>query len=83
MTEAALFYGRAAGLGDHFLDDVQSAIDSVREYPESGASVPYGFRRVLLRRFPFSVIYAVELSLILVVAVAHQRRAPDYWRGRT
>jgi toxin ParE1/3/4 len=84
MTEAALFYDKAAtGLGDDFLDDVQFAIDSVREYPELGASVPYGFRRVLLRRFPFTIIYTVELSLILVVAVAHQRRAPDYWRGRT
>ena len=83
MTEAALFYDKAAaGLGDDFLDDVQFAINSVREYPESGARVPCAFRRVLLRRSPFSIIYAVDLSLILVVAVAHQRRAPDYWRGR-
>ena len=84
MTEAALFYKQAAaGLGDDFLDDVQFAIDSVRGHPQLGTSVHYGFRRVLLRRFPFSVIYAVESSLILVVAVAHQRRAPDYWKGRT
>jgi plasmid stabilization system protein ParE len=84
MTEAALFYERAAArLGDDFLDDVQFAIDSVRERPELGATVPFGFRRVLLRRFPFSIIYAVESSLILIIAVAHQRRAPGYWKGRT
>ena len=56
MTEAALFYEKAAaGLGDDFLDDVQVAIDSVRDHPELGESVTDGFRRVLLRRFPFSI----------------------------
>ena len=84
MIEAALFYETAAaGLGDDFLDDVQHAIDSVREHPDLGASVAYGFRRVLVRRFPFSIIYAAEPAHIVVVGVAHQRRAPEYWRGRT
>ncbi|MGZ8264091.1 MAG: hypothetical protein ACXW2I_07835 [Burkholderiales bacterium] len=42
MTEAALFYQAAgAGLGDDFLDDVQHAIDSVREHPELGAGVAF------------------------------------------
>ena len=84
MIEAALFYeAAAAGLGDDFLDDVQHAIDSVREHPELGANVALGFRRILVRRFPFSIIYATEPSHIVVVAVAHQRRAPEYWKGRT
>ena len=84
MIEAALFYEAAAGgLGDDFLDDVQHAIDSVREHPDLGAPVDYGFRRVLVRRFPFSIIYATEPTQIVVVAVAHQRRAPEYWKGRT
>jgi hypothetical protein len=72
MAEAALFCeAAAAGLGDDFLDDVQFAIDSVRDHPELGAIIPY------------SIIYAVEASLIVVIAVAHQRRAPRYWRSRT
>jgi plasmid stabilization system protein ParE len=84
MIEAALFYEAAATrLGDDFLDDVQHAIDSVREHPELGSGVADGFRRVLLRRFPFSIIYATETAQIVVVAVAHQRRAPGYWKGRT
>jgi hypothetical protein len=84
MIEAALFYEAAAvGLGDDFLDDVQHAIDSVREHSELGAAVAHGFRRILVRRFPFSIIYATELGHIVVVAVAHQRRTPAYWKGRT
>jgi plasmid stabilization system protein ParE len=83
MIEAALFYEAAAGgLGDDLLDDVQHAIDCVREHPDLGASVAYGFRRVLIRRFPFSIIYAIEPADIVVVAVAHQRRAPEFWKTR-
>jgi hypothetical protein len=52
MTEAALFYESARlGFGGIFLDDVQRAIDSIRERPEVGATIVYGFRRVLLQRF--------------------------------
>lgn len=84
MIEAALFYEAAAvGLGGDFLDDVQHAIDSVRKHPELGSTTDDGFRRVLVRRFPFSIIYADETAHIVVVAVAHQRRAPKYWKGRT
>ena len=83
MTEAALFYEAArSGLGDVFLDDIQHAIDTVRTHPDLGESVAYGLRRVLARRFPFSVIYAVEPEGIAVVAIAHQRRRPEYWKGR-
>ena len=83
MTEAALFYEAAkTGLGDAFLDDIQHAIDTVRERPQLGVAVARGFRRALLRRFPFSIVYAIDDSKIIVVAVAHQRRRPYYWKGR-
>lgn len=63
MTEAALFYELAhANLGDDFLDDVRFAIDSVRERPKLGVDLGYGFRRVLVRRFPFSIIYFADLE---------------------
>jgi plasmid stabilization system protein ParE len=84
MVEASLFYeAESAELGFEFLDDVQRVIDSLREHPKLGQTVGRGLRRVLLRRFPFSLIYSEEANEILVVAVAHQRRRPDYWRGRT
>ena len=71
MTEAALFYETAnAGLGDDFLDDIQHAINTIQKRPELGAKVAHGFRRMLVRRFPFSLIYAVESEQLIVVAVA-------------
>jgi hypothetical protein len=39
-------------------------------------------RRVLLRRFPFSVVYAADSDVALVIAVAHHSRRPGYWCKR-
>ena len=72
MTEASLFYDAASrGLGNDFLDDVQQAIDRLCEYPLAGEEVAPGLRRTLLHRFPFSVVYAVETDVILIIAIAH------------
>jgi plasmid stabilization system protein ParE len=83
MTEASLFYeGASAGLGSDFFDDVQRVIDVLREHPALGRRVGRGLRQALLHRFPFSLIYSVETAEVLIVAVAHQKRRPGYWRDR-
>jgi len=61
------------------LDDAEAAIV---ERPEAWPPFDHGTRRYLLRRFPFSVVYRIEKFRILIVAVAHGRRRPGYWKGR-
>jgi plasmid stabilization system protein ParE len=83
MTEAALFYEAASnGLGSDFLNDVQKAVDRLRDYPYSGESIDSDLRRALLLRFPFSLIYNIDENVIVIVAVAHDSREPEYWRAR-
>ena len=83
MVEASNRYeAESQGLGREFLEDVQRVIDTIREHPKLGQKIGGELRRVLLRRFPFSLIYVDQTDSILVVAVAHQRRRPDYWRQR-
>ena len=83
MTEAAVFYEAASPrLGSDFLDDVRRVIDLVRGQPSIGRNVGQGLRRMLLHKFPFSLIYALGAEEIVIVAVAHQKRRPDYWKGR-
>jgi len=83
MVEAARFYEqRQIGLGADFLAEVEHSIRRVRENPEAGTPVRRGFRRRLLRRFPHGVLYRVDSDEIVIVAVMHLRRRPDYWHKR-
>jgi plasmid stabilization system protein ParE len=40
-------------------------------------------RRCVLKQFPYTLRYAVRGELIVIVAVPHQHRAPDYWVNRS
>lgn len=83
LNEAAAFYEASVPeLGDAFLDDVERAIQAVEERPRIGVPLGRKFRKTILRRFPFSIVYADRDAEIVIVAVAHQRRRPGYWRGR-
>lgn len=83
MTEAALFYEAASNqLGTDFLDDVERAIDRLCAYAQAGEVITSDLRRTLLHRFPFTLIYAIEENVIVIIAVAHESRRPGYWKSR-
>jgi len=65
-----------------FMAALDRAIEQVADHPERWSSYLHGTRRILLRRFPYAVVYRVEAQRVLVVAIAHQRRRPGYWRRR-
>jgi plasmid stabilization system protein ParE len=84
LEEAALFYeSRMAGLGRSFAAEVERTVALVREYPDAGSTVGPKRRRVLVARFPYSIVYRQDPDAIVIVAVAHQRRRPGYWRRRS
>ncbi len=65
-----------------FLAELDLAVERIREAPQRWPRYAKGARRFILPRFPFSVIYRVKGELIEVVAVAHHRRRPGYWKSR-
>jgi len=67
----------------NILGEVATAAESaIVRRPEAWPSFEHGTRRYLLRRFPFSVVYRIEPTRIVIVAMAHFRRRPGYWRSR-
>lgn len=80
---AALRYAAIRpSLGDAFIDRVEAATSRAVRAPLTGA--PLGtLRRVFVRRFPYFVLYAVEDTRIHILAVAHFRQRPGYWRRRS
>ena len=88
-AEAELFEGISyysairSELGVRFEQAVTSAARSAAAHPERGAPRSKSTRRWLVKSFPFGIIYRVDESGILIVAVAHQRKKPEYWAART
>jgi len=70
-------------LGGEFLDVVEACIDSIRDRPELYPLVHGSLRRVVLRRFPYNVVYNVSLQEIVVLGCVYGRRDPHLWRDRT
>jgi len=83
VNEAADFYDlENSGLGNVFLDEVERAIRAISQYPKVGLLVRHGVRKMSLLKFPYSLVYTVRSDEIRILAVAHQKRRPFYWRSR-
>lgn len=73
---------RGADLGVAFTSEIARALRLIRQAPERWPRYGARHRRVLVRRFPFWVVYLPIETCIWVVAVAHTSRRPGYWRSR-
>ena len=81
---AAQWYAeRSLTAAARFVTELDDAEMAILERPEAWPLGDAGTRRYLLRRFPFSVVYRVEDARIVIVAIAHARRRPGYWKHRT
>ena len=74
-------------LGIECFDAVDAAIDRIVEMPRVGTRVPrmpadLPVRRRAITRFPYHVVYVETSSHIRVLAIAHDRRKPGYWKPR-
>lgn len=73
---------RSAIAADAFLAELDAAMFAISESPLRWPRIYGRYRRFPMRKFPFSVIYAVRRGFVEVIAVAHYRRKPGYWRVR-
>lgn len=87
LDEAARWYdSRRRGLGHEFLEAVEEALASLRDWPSIGTPVETGghrFRRVRVGGFPYHLPYRMTDDEVQVLAIAHDRRRPGYWAPRS
>ena len=79
---------------DHYIDEASAAVAAdlqreVRrvaallcEWPSLGHKVGVRARAFGLKRFPYQLVYRLTTDAVVIVAIAHERRDPRYWRGR-
>ena len=74
-------------LGKQLRATFDAALDQLEAGTLAGSSMPgpigiQGVRRLVLRRFPYSLVFIPRDSTITILAFAHHSRRPSYWRSR-
>lgn len=83
VAEAVAFFDQQAlGLGDRFEREVKTVVALIEQHPEIGSPLTKRMRKFRIRKFRYNIIYVTDGDEIVVVAVAHQKKRPNYWRAR-
>lgn len=84
LQEAAEHYeAERPGLGREFLENLFQAKEFLCDYPEVAQRILGPIRGLVVPRFPYKIIYRVlQDESIRVLAIAHDRRRPNYWSDR-
>lgn len=81
--ESILYYSRVdAGLGLSFVKEIEAAVERARQFPEAYGKITHELRHVLTHRFSYSILYETLPGEILIWAVMHSSRRPEYWKER-
>lgn len=81
-AEAMYYEAKSRGLGERFISEIEAATRIAGEFPEMGAPFKRGTRRMFPKKFPFSIVYRIRPSELVILAVAPDARKPGYWRNR-
>ena len=81
LRHAVEYYEESSrGLGEKFLDEFERATDLICGMAEAWSPVDDDFRRFLIRRFPYAIIYRLDGDVVVITSVFHQHRKPDSWK---
>ena len=83
LEQVAFYEDRQKGLGERFRQAVEAAVTLASAHPKLGSPWKFQTRRVFPKGFEFSLVYRVEGDELIVLALAHFRRRPAYWKRRT
>jgi len=71
---------RAPGLGLEFVRAVDAALDLITRMPEGFTALSGTVRHAVLRRFPYSILFAYDTDQVIVLAIHHHRQKPTRWQ---
>lgn len=77
VVDAFLFYeSRQAGLGERFLSSWEERLELIKDEPHLYQKKYKDFRQVLIKPFPYLIIYEVEEAVVVVYKVIYAGRNP-------
>ncbi|MBW7895833.1 MAG: type II toxin-antitoxin system RelE/ParE family toxin [Opitutaceae bacterium] len=83
FADAIAYYaGRGEGLGERFYEEMLLLTAQIEAAPRLHRLWRHGIRRHLATHFPYALIYVEKPDHVAILAVAHCKRRPGYWRDR-
>ena len=82
LAEVAYYNNKELGLGGRLLAAVKEATARALAYPLTGTQASEKTRRMFLKDFPFTLVYRPDENGVVIFALAHHARRPEYWRSR-
>jgi plasmid stabilization system protein ParE len=82
VHEVGVYTAVSRSLGERFDNAIKKAVAQAAEFPDMGSPFLHGTRRVIPRKFHFSVVYLTLGDEVFIVAIAPDSRRPGYWRSR-
>ena len=83
LREAYAWYEqRRFGLGEEFLSSIDACVARICRNPEMFEIVRQPYRRALVRRFPYAVLFEYSEGLVKIYCIVHTARDEGKWRRR-
>ena len=83
LQDAYQWYeAQSASLGEDFADSIEAGIRFIADFPLTSPVIHKNVRRLLVKRFPYVILYFVEADIAVVIAIFHCKRDPKVWKRR-
>ena len=83
LEEAIAWYdAEQDGLGRRFQEAIYAALQRIQQHPGLAGRMGPGIHRALVKGFPYGVVHEISPDAIVVLAIMHLHRRPEYWKAR-
>ena len=76
------YHARGTTLAANFESEIERGVRLISQSPLSWPKFDTQRRRFIVRKFPYSIIYEIHRNNVVILAVAHGKRRPYFWRER-
>jgi plasmid stabilization system protein ParE len=77
------YHDRGTTLAANFETEIDRGVRLISQSPLRWPKFDNQRRRFIVRKFPYSIIYELHGEEVVVLAVAHGKRRPNYWHERS